>query len=238
MPTYRPAGDAVLTLSDVRSGYGLVEVLRGVSLSLPAGHITAVLGPNGAGKSTTCLTVAGRVPVSAGRIEFDGQDITKLTAPRRAKLGIVLAPEARGIFPGLTVRENLQLWLPSSTDRDQVYERFPILGSRQQPARGQPFRRRAADPYPGIAAREPPTVLIADEPSLGLAPLIVEQIMGLFVELKQRGTALLLVEEKARDLLGVADSVAVINLGRIGWYGPRAEVDPERLASEYLGALA
>jgi ABC-type branched-subunit amino acid transport system ATPase component len=235
---YVPDGEITFALRDLRSGYGLVEVLRGVTLSVPKGHITAVLGPNGAGKSTTCLTAAGRVAATAGTIEFNGQDITKLGAHKRAQMGIVLAPEARGIFPGLTVRENLQMWLPSSSDREQVYERFPILGERRNLPSGNLSGGEQQILTLASLLVNPPTVLVADEPSLGLAPLIVDQIMGLFVELKNRGTALLLVEEKARDLLDIADSVAVLNLGRITWYGPRSEVDAERIATEYLGALA
>jgi ABC-type branched-subunit amino acid transport system ATPase component len=237
-PVYVPDAEVAFSLRDIRSGYGLVEVLRGVTLSVAKGHITAVLGPNGAGKSTTCLTAAGRVAATAGTIEFNGQDITKLSAHKRAQMGIVLAPEARGIFPGLTVRENLQMWLPSAADRDQVYERFPILGERRNLPSGNLSGGEQQILTLSSLLVNPPQVLIADEPSLGLAPLIVEQIMALFVELKNRGTALLLVEEKARDLLDIADSVAVINLGRISWYGPRSEVDAERIATEYLGALA
>jgi ABC-type branched-subunit amino acid transport system ATPase component len=235
---YQPDGEVALELRDVRSGYGLVEVLRGVTLTVTKGHITAVLGPNGAGKSTTCLTAAGRVAATGGAIEFQGTDIAKLGAHRRAQMGIVLAPEARGIFPGLTVRENLQMWLPSAADRDVVYDRFPILGERRNLPSGNLSGGEQQILTLASLLVNPPAVLIADEPSLGLAPLIVEQIMGLFVELKNRGTALLLVEEKARDLLDIADSVAVLNLGRISWYGPRAEVDAERIATEYLGALA
>ncbi|HUP74477.1 MAG TPA: ATP-binding cassette domain-containing protein [Acidimicrobiales bacterium] len=235
---YVPDAEITFALRDVRSGYGLVEVLRGVTLSVPKGHITAVLGPNGAGKSTTCLTAAGRVAATAGSIEFEGRDITKLGAHKRAQMGIVLAPEARGIFPGLTVRENLQMWLPSAADRELVYERFPILGERRNLSSGNLSGGEQQILTLASLLVNPPAVLIADEPSLGLAPLIVDQIMGLFVELKNRGTALLLVEEKARDLLDIADSVAVLNLGRITWYGPRSEVDAERIATEYLGVLA
>jgi ABC-type branched-subunit amino acid transport system ATPase component len=235
---YVPDAEIAFSLRDLRSGYGLVEVLRGVTLSVAKGHITAVLGPNGAGKSTTCLTAAGRVAATGGTVEFNGKDITKLSAHKRAQMGIVLAPESRGIFPGLTVRENLQMWLPNSSDRDQVYERFPILGERRNLSSGNLSGGEQQILTLASLLVNPPAVLIADEPSLGLAPLIVEQIMALFVELKNRGTALLLVEEKARDLLDIADSVAVLNLGRISWYGPRAEVDAERIATEYLGALA
>jgi ABC-type branched-subunit amino acid transport system ATPase component len=148
----------------------------------------------------------------------------------------VLAPEARGIFPGLTVRENLQMWLPTAARREEVFDRFAILGQRQ----GQPAGNLSGGEQQILTLApllvEPPDVLVADEPSLGLAPLIVEQIMSLFVELRRAGCALLLVEEKARDVLAIADTVAFLSLGRVTWVGPRAEVDEHRVAEAYLGS--
>jgi branched-subunit amino acid ABC-type transport system permease component/ABC-type branched-subunit amino acid transport system ATPase component len=230
------ASDATLVLEDVRSGYGLVEVLHGVTLPVRAGQITVLLGPNGAGKSTTCSTIAGTVGVSSGAIRFRGDDVSSLKAHQRARRGIVLAPEARGIFPGLTVRENLQMWLPSGAQRDAVYDRFPILGQRQaQPAGNLSGGEQQILTLAPLLVN-PPEVLVADEPSLGLAPLVVDQIMGLFVELCRAGSALLLVEEKARDVLAIADTVAFLSLGRVTWVGPRAEVDEQRVAEAYLGA--
>jgi ABC-type branched-subunit amino acid transport system ATPase component/ABC-type branched-subunit amino acid transport system permease subunit len=227
---------AVLALDGVRSGYGLVEVLHGVTLPVRAGEITVMLGPNGAGKSTTCATVAGTVRATGGTIRYHGADVSALRAHQRARRGIVLAPEARGIFPGLTVRENLQMWLPTSADRDRVFDRFPILGQRQaQPAGNLSGGEQQILTLAPLLVH-PPEVLVADEPSLGLAPLIVEQIMGLFLELRERGCALLLVEEKARDVLAVADFVAFLSLGRVTWVGPRSEVDEHRVAEAYLGA--
>ena len=225
-----------LEVNDVHSGYGLVEVLHGVSLRLPKGHITAVLGPNGAGKSTTCQTIAGLVRSTAGTVIQEGVEITALAAHQRAKAGVVLAPESRGIFPGLTVRENLQLWLPDHAMHDEVYERFPILGERRALPAGNLSggEQQILTLAPLLA--NPPKVLIADEPSLGLAPLIVEQIMQIFVELRDRGVALLLVEEKARDVLRIADTVAFLSLGQVTWQGPRVEVDDARLAEAYLGS--
>ena len=162
--------------------------------------------------------------------------MTALAAHQRAKRGIVLAPESRGIFPGLTVRENLQLWLPTAEMHDEVYDRFPILGDRRALPAGNLSggEQQILTLAPLLAS--PPQVLIADEPSLGLAPLIVEQIMQIFVELRDRGVALLLVEEKARDVLAIADTVAFISLGQVTWQGPRSEVDEARLAEAYLGS--
>ncbi|MCB0995159.1 MAG: ATP-binding cassette domain-containing protein, partial [Acidimicrobiales bacterium] len=232
---YVSTNPAALELDHLVTGYGLVEALHGVSLSVPRGEITAVLGPNGAGKSTTCLAAAGRLRPWSGAVRLGGEDVSLLPAWQRARRGIVLAPEARGIFPALTVAENLTLWLPTSDERDQAYDRFPILGER----RGQTAGSLSGGEQQMLTLApllvKPPDVLIADEPSLGLAPLIVEQIMQLFVELRDRGVALLLVEEKARDVLEIADSVAFIGLGRVSWHGPRSAVDDDLLAAAYLG---
>lgn len=224
-----------LELVNVRASYGLVEALHGIDLSVPRGEITALLGPNGAGKSTTCAVASGLLPATHGTVRLDGEDITALRSHRRARRGVVLAPEARGIFSGLTVRENLQLWLPSPEDRELCCDRFPILGERQNQLAGNLSggEQQILTLAPLLA--NPPEVLIADEPSLGLAPLIVNQILELFIEFKERGVALLLVEEKARDVLEIADSVAFISLGHITWHGPRSEVDHDQLDAAYLG---
>ncbi len=227
-----------LELAGVRAGYGLVEALHGIDLSVPRGEITALLGPNGAGKSTTCAAASGLLPATCGRVRLDGEDITALRSHHRSRRGVVLAPEARGVFSGLTVRENMQLWLPQPEDRDRCCDRFPILGERQNQLAGNLSggEQQILTLAPLLA--HPPEVLIADEPSLGLAPLIVDQILELFVEFKERGVALLLVEEKARDVLEIADSVAFISLGHITWQGPRSEVDHDQLDAAYLGEAA
>ena len=224
-----------LELVSVRAGYGLVEALHGIDLSVPRGEITALLGPNGAGKSTTCAVASGLLSATQGQIRLDGEDITGLRSHRRARRGVVLAPEARGVFSGLTVRENMQLWLPNPDDRELCCERFPILGERQNQLAGNLSggEQQILTLAPLLA--HPPEVLIADEPSLGLAPLIVNQILELFIEFKERGVALLLVEEKARDVLEIADSVAFISLGHITWHGPRSDVDHDQLDAAYLG---
>jgi len=232
---YVGARPPALEMVDVRASYGLVEALHGVNLSAPSGEITALLGSNGAGKSTTCSVASGLLPATRGTIRLHGEDVTALPSHRRARRGLVLAPEARGIFGGLTVRENMQLWLPSPEDRDLCCERFPILGDRQNQLAGNLSggEQQILTLAPLLA--HPPEVLIADEPSLGLAPRIVNQIMELFIEFKERGVALLLVEEKARDVLEIADSVAFISLGHITWHGPRSEVDHGQLDAAYLG---
>jgi branched-subunit amino acid ABC-type transport system permease component/ABC-type branched-subunit amino acid transport system ATPase component len=231
--------DVALELVGVTSGYGPVEVLRGVSLTVRPGRITAVLGPNGAGKSTLCATIAGLVPTTSGAIVHRGVDITAVRTPRRATAGsggIVLAPEARGVFPQLTVRENLSVWLPEAGDRDAAFERFPVLRARQNlPAGSLSGGEQQMLTLAPLLVR-PPDVLIADEPSLGLAPLIVEEILTVFTELRDRGVALVLVEEKAKGVLDIADEVSFLSLGHLVWSGERAAVDDDLLRRVYLGA--
>ncbi|MBG0828680.1 ATP-binding cassette domain-containing protein [Planomonospora sp. ID67723] len=227
-----PSREALFRLENVVAGYGDVTVLRGVDLSVRPGEAVALLGANGAGKSTTCAVAAGDLPVAAGRVLLDGVDVTAWPAHRRAREGVLLAPEGRGVFPGLTVEENLRTWLP---DPDPVYERMPQLARRRGIAAGALSGGEQQLLTLAPALIRPPRVLIADEPSLGLAPLVVAQIFEVFAELRERGVALLLVEEKATAALELADRVAFMRLGRVTWTGPRAEVDDTRLTAAYLG---
>lgn len=223
----------LLRLDNVVAGYADTTVLRGVDLEVHEGEVVALLGANGAGKSTACAVAAGDLPVSTGRVLLNGIDVTRWPAHRRVSEGILLAPEGRGVFPGLTVEENLRTWLP---DPEAVYERMPQLAARRTLAAGALSGGEQQLLTLAPALIKPPAVLIADEPSLGLAPLIVQQVFEIFAELSERGVALLLVEEKATEVLAVADRVAFMSLGRITWTGPRSEVDPTRLTATYLGA--
>ncbi|MFC7588882.1 ATP-binding cassette domain-containing protein [Nonomuraea antimicrobica] len=223
---------ALFTMEGVVAGYDDSPVLRGVDLTVNPGEVVALLGANGAGKSTTCAAAAGDLPVTGGRILLDGHDVTAWPAHRRARAGILLAPEGRGVFPGLTVEENLRTWL---ADPGPVYERLPQLAGRRTVLAGALSGGEQQLLTLAPALVRPPRVLIADEPSLGLAPMVVRQVFEVFAELRARGVALLLVEEKATEALGIADRVAFMRLGRVTWAGPRAEVDSERLTAAYLG---
>ncbi|WP_157253441.1 ABC transporter permease subunit [Nonomuraea typhae] len=222
----------IFRLENVVAGYAGTTVLRGVDLEAHEGEVVALLGANGAGKSTTCAVAAGDLPVTAGRILLNGMDVTRWPGHRRVGQGILLAPEGRGVFPGLTVEENLRTWLP---DPEAVYERMPQLAARRTLAAGALSGGEQQLLTLAPALVRPPAVLIADEPSLGLAPLIVQQVFDIFAELRERGVALVLVEEKATEVLAVADRVAFMRLGRITWTGPRSEVDGDRLTAAYLG---
>ncbi|MFF3648653.1 ATP-binding cassette domain-containing protein [Streptomyces sp. NPDC002181] len=229
-----PAG-AALELRDVTAGYGGGLVLHGVDLAVRQGEILVVLGPNGAGKSTACRVAAGSVAASGGSVLVHGRDMTRDGPVRRARSGVLLAPEGRGIFPALTVEENLALYLRAADARAAVYHRFPRLAERRGVAAGSLSGGEQQMLALAPLLQRPPGVLIADEPSMGLAPRVVEEVYALLTELRDAGTALLLVEEKAAGILGVADTVAYLSRGRVTWCGPRAEVEADRLTAAYLG---
>ncbi|MFD4628803.1 ATP-binding cassette domain-containing protein [Streptomyces sp. NPDC058284] len=227
-----------LVLRRLHAGYDGAPVLNGVDLTVRPGEIVALLGPNGAGKSTTCLTAAGLIRPLTGRVYVDGHDATRWGAVGRARAGVVLAPEGRGIFPSLTVEENLALHLRDRDARDAVYERFAGLAARRKVAAGALSGGEQQLLALAPLLRRPPKVLIADEPSLGLAPRVVDDVFRLLLELRDAGAGLLLVEEKAAEILGIADTVAYLAQGRVSWCGPRSEVRADRLTEAYLGIAA
>jgi len=232
--TTTPA-EAALVLQGVHSGYGEVEVLHGVNLVVPKGGIMGLFGANGAGKSTLCNTVGGLVTSSEGSILVEGRDVRSMPAHLRARNGVVVVPESRGIFPSLSVEENLAVWLADSAERDQAFDAFPLLKQRRRLAAGNLSGGEQQMLTLAAVLVRPPTLLIADEPTLGLAPLVIDQLMRVFEDLRDRGVTLLLVEEKVRDILDIADTVSFIELGHVIWSGPRSEVDDARLAAAYLG---
>jgi ABC-type branched-subunit amino acid transport system ATPase component/branched-subunit amino acid ABC-type transport system permease component len=225
----------VLTVRGVHSGYDDVEVLHGIDLTLHGGVITALLGANGSGKTTLCSTISGVVPLRAGSITLEGVDASSWAPYRRARAGVLVAPESRGVFPGLTVDENLTLRLSSAAARDEVYQRFPQLRDRRDLPAGSLSGGEQQMLALAPVLVSPPPVVVADEPTLGLAPRVVAEVMQVFEELRDRGAAILLVEEKARDVLEIADQVAFLDLGHIVWSGPRRDIDEDRLVATYLG---
>ncbi len=225
----------ILDIRGLRVAYGDAEVLHGIDLSIATGQITGLFGVNGSGKSTLCSTVAGLVPASRGSITLDGVDITHMHAYRRVGQGVLVAPESRGVFPGLTVEENLVLRLDAA-NRDDVYERFPQLKERRRLLAGSLSGGEQQMLALAPVLVRPPKVVIADEPTLGLAPMVIAQVLDVFRELRDLGTTILLVEEKIRDVLQVADRAAFIELGRIVWSGERGSLDDEQLVGAYLGA--
>jgi ABC-type branched-subunit amino acid transport system ATPase component/ABC-type branched-subunit amino acid transport system permease subunit len=228
---------AALALHDIVAGYGDVEILHGVSLGIAPGSIVALLGANGAGKSTLCAVASGILAPARGSIAIDGDDVTAWAAFERARRKrLQLVPEARGIFPGLSVEDNLRVLLRDPDRRALAYDRFPILKDRRRHNAGllSGGEQQMLSLAPALV--DPPHVLIADEPALGLSPIATEVVMDAIVELRDSGTAVLLVEENVRHALQVADLVAVLELGQIAWCGPRHQADVTRLGAAYLGS--
>ena len=228
----------MLAVHALVAGYQDTEVLHGVDIELPRGSVTALLGVNGAGKTTFCAALAGLVGANSGTVELLGKDATTAKPYRRARSGLLLAPESRGIFPGLTVDENLQVWLASRSEREEAYTRFPSLASRRLVTAGSLSggEQQILALAPLLLRR--PEVLIVDEPTLGLAPLIVDTVFEMFRQLRDEGVTLLLVEEKVRNVMAIADHVTYLELGHVRWSLPRAEVDAKVLSDSYLGAAS
>jgi ABC-type branched-subunit amino acid transport system ATPase component/branched-subunit amino acid ABC-type transport system permease component len=227
--------DLCLKIDHVSAGYGAVAVLADVTVHVRRGTVTALVGANGAGKSTLCKVIGGLIVPTGGTIAFDGADITGQAAHRRARAGLALVPESRGIFPGLSVEDNLALRLPDRRLRDAAYDRFAVLARRRSTAAGSLSGGEQQMLSIAPALTVPPRLLVVDEPTLGLAPRIAAEIVEVLGELKATGTTVLIVEEKVQAALDVADDVAFLELGSISWAGPRSQVNMDRLAAAYLG---
>jgi ABC-type branched-subunit amino acid transport system ATPase component len=228
----------VLAVELLSTGYGSVGVVRDLDLELVPGSVSVILGPNGAGKSTTCKALAGLLPAMGGRILLNGADITQRPAWWRARHGIFLAPEGRGIFPGLSVDENLSLVLRAAADRDAIYDRFEALGRRRSIAAGNLSggEQQMLAIAPMLVHRA--DVVIADEPTLGLAPRVADVILELFAEISRQGAAVLLVGESPKGLVEIASQVALLHTGHITWRGPASALDAETLQQAYFGGVA
>jgi branched-chain amino acid transport system ATP-binding protein len=212
----------MLEAHDLVTTYGPVKALDGVSLTVPAGKVTAVLGANGAGKTSLLRTVSGLVRPRAGRVVLEGDDITKTPVEEMVRRGMAHVPEGRGVIAELTVEENLRLGGLFRKDGDseaameEVYQQFPPLDSRRKRSAHTLSGGERQMLVVGRALLAKPKVLLLDEPSLGLAPLIVSQIFGLIRELVDRtNLAVLLVEQNAKSALAIADTGVVLNLGKV-----------------------
>jgi branched-chain amino acid transport system ATP-binding protein len=237
-PRDRIGANAALELLDVTAGYGRSTVLREVSLTLGQGAVGALLGPNGAGKTTLLRTAAGLMRSSSGRITIDGLDHTRTTPHDRARAGVCLIPEGRGIFRSLTVKENLRLQVPpwiNESGLDRALDAFPILRDRLHERAG---RLSGGQQQMLAVARcylaEPKVVLI-DEVSMGLAPQIVDQLFASLMRLVERGTSVLLVEQYVNRALEMADTVYLLSQGRLTYSGPPSALDADTVLEGYLG---
>ena len=235
----------LLELHDVSAGYGAMRVLFSVDLAVPEGDVVALLGANGAGKTTTLRVASGLISPSAGKgVWFDGQDITKLRPRARAKLGMCLVPEGRGIFPNLTVSENLRLHLYATgkASRHEVesvaYERFPVLGKRRKQVAGTMSGGEQQMLALSRALTTQPRLLLLDDLSMGLAPRLVEELFAAVKdEVERRRMTVLIVEQLAEFALVIADSAAVMSRGVITAAGAPDEVK-HVLRDAYLGKAA
>jgi branched-chain amino acid transport system ATP-binding protein len=228
----------LIELRGVRAAYGTIEVLHGVDLALMPGEVLAVLGPNGAGKTTTLSVIAGLHPLTGGDVFVAGRRVNGASASDLARTGLCLVPEGRGIFPNLTVRENLRMASFSRRSardiEDAAYGRFPRLGERRRQLAGTMSggEQQMLALARGLATD--PAVLVLDELSMGLAPLVVEELYGQVGDLARTGISVLVVEQFARVVLGVADRAAIMLHGCVTDVGTPQEIE-STLSSAYLG---
>jgi len=230
--------EPVLELLDVRAGYGPIEVLHGVSLTVNRGEVLALLGPNGGGKSTTLKVCAGLLEAHSGDLRLAGRSVTGVGADRLARLGLCTIPEGRGIFPNLTVRENLLMCTHTGAKLADIeavaYDRFPRLADRRSQLAGTMSGGEQQMLAMSRALATEPAVLLLDELSMGLAPLIVGGLYEVVAQVAETGVSVLLVEQFARTVLGIADRAAIMLSGRVTQTGSPHDLADE-LSSAYLG---
>ena len=229
-----PAG-STLMMEGIVAGYGDVEVLHGVQLALESGKVVALLGANGAGKSTLCAVAAGLVAPAFGTVTLNGVDLTTMPTFQRARAGMLLVPEARGIFPGLTVEENLTILLRSAGAPRQSLRPIRVALPASQATGRRALRRRAANAQPGVRPHRSAHCIRRRRTDPWPRPLIAEEVMRAIIELRDHGSAVLLVEEHAQNALEVADTLAFMELGSIVWTGSVDQADMELLSAAYLG---
>ena len=234
---------AMLEINDLHVGYGAIKALRGISLRVEEGEVVTLIGANGAGKSTTLRTISGLLSPQAGSIQFQGAEITRLPPHEIVRRRLVQVPEGRGIFGNLSVAENLKLGAFSrandsqlQADYERVFRHFPRVKERLQQNAGTLSGGEQQMVAIGRALLARPKLLLLDEPSLGLAPQIVQTIFRVIREIHAEGTTILLVEQNARMALQVADRAYVLEVGEIETSGPAAELAAsDEIRKAYLG---
>ncbi|QDL39791.1 ABC transporter ATP-binding protein [Rhodoferax sediminis] len=234
----------MLKIESVNVSYGAIRAVKGVSLEVSAGEIVTIIGANGAGKSTLLKSIVGLEPVVAGRILIDGQDCTTVPAHKRVELGVAMSPEGRGVFADQTVRENLMLGAYSRKKNTvgteaalkREFARFPRLKERQGQLSGTLSGGEQQMLAISRALMSEPRLLLLDEPSLGLAPLIVKSIFDAIRQLRESGLTILLVEQMAKQALGVADRAYVLETGHITLEGSGLDLlNNPKVKAAYLG---
>ena len=240
-----PAAAPLLEVRDVVVHYGRIEALHGVSLVVRAGELVTLLGSNGAGKTTLMRAVSGLLPLSKGSVWFDGRDISRVKAHKRVIDGLIQAPEGRGVFPGMSVIENLEMGcfgrkFDSKADHDErldwVFATFPRLAERRKQEAGTLSGGEQQMLAIGRALMARPRVLLLDEPSMGLAPMVISQIFGIIAEINAQGTTVLLVEQNAQQALSRSDRAYILETGTITREGPARELlADDSVRAAYLG---
>ena len=233
----------MLKLKDIHTYYGNIRAVRGISIEVNAGEKVCMIGANGAGKSTTLMTISGVNAPAEGSIEFEGEDITSTSAEERVTFGISQVPEGRLIFPDMTVLENLELgaYIRKDTseirsDLDKIFGYFPVLAERRRQRGGSLSGGEQQMLAIGRSLMSNPRLLLLDEPSLGLAPLIVKQIFEIIEQINEEGTTILLVEQNAQLALNVTDRGYVMETGEITIDGASSDLlADERVREAYLG---
>ena len=233
----------MLEITDLHVHFGVIHAIKGISLTVNDGEIVTLIGANGAGKTTTLRTVSGLKRPSDGTIFFEGRDITGLSAQERVKIGISQVPEGRRVFSSMTVLENLELGAYLRKDNDgiskdlnMVFERFPILADRRKQAAGTLSGGEQQMLAMGRALMSRPKLLCLDEPSMGLAPLLVQEIFDIIKDINEKGTTVLLVEQNASMALQIADRAYVMETGRITLSGTGEELmQSDEIKKAYLG---
>ncbi|MCT4355130.1 ABC transporter ATP-binding protein [Streptomyces sp. Je 1-79] len=234
---------ALLEVEDLRVAYGKIEAVKGISFSVEAGQVVSLIGTNGAGKTTTLRTLSGLIKPASGKITFDGQVLNGIPAHKVVSLGMAHSPEGRHIFPKLTIAENLQLGAFLRKDKDGIekdiqraYDLFPILGERRKQAAGTLSGGEQQMLAMGRALMSQPKLLMLDEPSMGLSPIMMQKIMETIATLKAEGMTILLIEQNAQAALSLADYGYVLEVGSIKLSGTGQDllVDDE-VRKTYLG---
>ncbi|MBR3315380.1 MAG: ABC transporter ATP-binding protein [Atopobiaceae bacterium] len=233
---------SMLSVKDLNVFYGSIHAVKGVSFEVEEGEIVTLIGANGAGKSTTLNTVAGLLRARSGSIEFEGESLVGVPAYKMVSKGIALCPEGRRIFQDMTVRENLEMGAFTRTDaeslemRRRVYESFPRLKERRAQAGGTLSGGEQQMLAMGRALMSKPKLMMLDEPSMGLAPILVQEIFDIIKELNAQGTTILLVEQNASMALSIANRAYVLETGRVSMSGDANDLlHDERVRKAYLG---
>ena len=236
-----------LEIKDLHVFYGKIEAIKGVSIHVNQGEIVTLIGANGAGKTTMLKTISGIRPVTRGQILFDGQEINRIQAHQRVELGISQAPEGRGIFPGMTVLENLEMGkffrknrkTEMNEDLDRVYGLFPRLKERVDQAGGTLSGGEQQMLSIARALMQRPKVLLLDEPSMGLAPMMIQNIFNIITEINNQGTTILLVEQNAQQALQRAHRAYILEVGHVTKEAPAKDLLNDPAVKEaYLGTGA